>query len=516
MKLITLLILTVAQTAFTQHPRDLVSSDALAVFSIKDGATINKTIKSIKQKSGLDNPDKGVSEILSQFIKNHTAVDVSEEILFVIEPEKFGIGLKPTGMFGSMPHLVLICKPKEGSELEIVPYSGVNSSTMHEGWFIASGSNNWTPPALDGLSPILSKLPAGQSGAFIKFDKLWSQLGPMVQMTGGVLIGQRNKPGPKGVIEPETRKQTAAMSRAFRQVMKYCSKIESITASASIVGSDLETEVALALKNAEEGTIDNSSLSEMASRLVAGNVLQYAMSEDFTKFLLQFQIESLISTKSGGSYLIPVLRGMRELVDIQGDNVVAYGLDNSSGFTITALAETPDTEAYLARVPAMINKLSEQFKEDRGMQFTPMDESPTMWKVNLVGGDLVVAMMRVVFPKDTFLVFSDIGSMVSLSFGPESLHQFADGNNQTRLTRTIDAHGDISIDFAMSVDARKWAFGVMSLTTPSENLPTSKIHSSPSAQTNIVIGADTSGFVLDLKMDLLGFAKLVGDLEKSH
>lgn len=516
MKLVTLLILTVAQTAFAQHPRDLVSGDALAVFSIKDGATINKTIKSINQKSGLDYPDKGVSEILSQFIKNHAAVDVSEEILFVIEPEKFGTGLKPTGMFGSMPHLVLICKPKEGSVLEIVPFSGVNSSTMHEGWFIASGSNNWSPPAMDGLSPILSKLPAGQSGAFIKFDKLWSQLGPIVQMTGGMLIGQMNKPGPTGVIDPETRKQTAAMSSAFRQVMRFCPKIESISASASIVGSDLEAEVAVDLKNNVDVSIDNAPLSNMASRLITGDVLQYAMTGDFTKLLLEYQVDSLGSGVDLVSKLIHVLKETPELADIHADTVVAFDVDNGTGLTISALATTPDRETYLALVPTMVDQITDQLIEKSGMEFSLIDESPTVWKVNLVGDGVAVALMRVVYPRDTYLMFSELDSMITFSFGPKSHHRFSEGNNKTRLSQLIAARDDISIDFAMTLDARKLVAGLMKIPSPLFNQNEEVISSTPSAITDLVLGTNSSGLVLDLNMDLFEFAKLICDMENSH
>jgi len=508
MKLLISIVLVFTSNTLAQHPEDLVSSDALAIVSIQNASAMQGSLNSISTEY-VGTP---IVDLLSQFIKNPTSIDFSEKILLSIEPAVSADGQGQKGMFGTMPHLVVICKPKKGKTLELNNFSGVNSSTMHDGWFIAAGGNSWSPPSSGKLSPIFSELPEGQVSLMVQFGKLWSQVGPATQMVGGMMIGQMNKPGPTGIIDPAQRKQTAATSQAFRKVMQFCAKVDTLSASVSLTRGVLDSTFKVGQKNPTEVIVDNASMIEMASSLKA-KALQYAMSGDFTRSLLDLQPASLVSDLD----LFPMstmTEWMRVLATIQGDNVVMYGLEPKTGLTVTALAETSDPEEYLARVPAIIDAKSGQFSEEFQMKFTLSDKLPTTWDVSKVENTTAdLQVMNAVIPDGTVLSFAQRGKWVGFMFGPIGYEPFTKSQNKTDLSRLLLAHDDMLIAFAMTVDLRDSARGFIAIAEQADSGDVTNVASGPSAITEITLGETLDGYALEINMDLDGTVKLISELD---
>ncbi|MBC8202360.1 MAG: hypothetical protein H8E91_00865 [Planctomycetes bacterium] len=508
MKFITCIVFALTTTSFAQHPQDLVSPDALAVLSIKDAGAIQSSLKAISSTQG----GVPVDDLLSQFIKNPSAIDYSKGVLLSIEPGVIAEGQRPAGMLGAMPHLVVICKPKQGKTIQLNSFSGVNTSTMLDGWFIAAGGNSWSPPEGGKISPIFAQLPDSQVSLHVLFGKLWSQIGPITQMAGGMMIGQLNKPGPTGMIDPEQRKQTAAISQAFRKVMQFCAGVDTISAGASLNGGSLGMDFMIAQKNPSPLDVDNSSMLDMSTSM-KGGALQYAMSGEFTKMLLDYQLSSMGNNLTEFP-MIAITDGMRELADLQGDNVVMYDLDAEDGLTIFALAETSDATAYLSKVNSMMDNMTQQFADEFQMKLTPTDE-PTTWKVDMIGDDAEdLKVMNAVVPADTIISFGELGGWVGFVFGSRKVLPSVETKGGTNLSRLISAHEDVSIEFAMSMDARKFASAFMAIAEAAGTDDGSKtIASGPSAITEAVLGTDETGFKLTIKMDLAGLSKLVKEMD---
>jgi len=507
MKLLLCIVFVVTSSTFSQHPEDLVSADSLAILSIQDGSEIQTSIKAI----GTQFTGTPINDLLSQFIKNPSAIDYSQGVILSIEPS-VAAGRSPLGMFGAMPRLVVICKPKAGSALEINTVSGVNISTMHEGWFVAAGGTSWSPPESEKLSPIFSELPQGQVGLHVSFGKLWSQIGPITQMAGGMMIGQLNKPGITGVIDPATRKQTAAINQAFRKVMRFCSQVETISASLSLVKGIVDTQIKIAQKNPQSNSIDNSPMQEMASSMRT-SALQYAMSEEFTQLLLSFNLESL--GKEFDEYpMIAITEAMRDLGDLHGDNVVMFGLEEKVGLTISSLVETTDQKAYLSRAKDVINNMATQFAKDFQMKLTPSSGSNTEWTVGMLGETKEdLKMMHAVVPADTVLALRKVGDWMGFSFGAVKSNPFNENPVATDLSRLISTHENISVDFAMAMDARKLVRGLISIEKDAGLDTARNVPAEPSVKTEVVLGMNATTWILDFHSDIAGFAKLMADID---
>ena len=228
MKLQILIGLLLTSVSFAHHPGDFVPEDALAVVSFKNGDSINATLKSINDQSGLPSGAPNAIE-LTQYFENPSAVDYSSEVLIILTPTKLAEGQKPVGMFGPMPHMMVVCKAKTGQNLEIRKTGGLITSTIVDGWFIGSGADNWTPNNSGSHSPILENLPNAQVSATVDFAAVWKQFGSIGQMLGGMAIGSLNSPGPDGVITPERKKATAAASKGFKQLTKWCASVKAIS-----------------------------------------------------------------------------------------------------------------------------------------------------------------------------------------------------------------------------------------------------------------------------------------------
>ncbi len=502
------MVLALTTFSFAEHPQDLVSPDALAILSIKDARAIQSSLNAISPTQG----GSPLNDLLSQFIKNPAAIDYAQDILLSIEPGVVSEGQRPAGMFGVMPHLVVICKPKRGQTLELNPFSGVNTSTTHDGWFIAAGGNSWSPPEGGKISPIFAKLPDSQVSLHVLFKKLWSQIGPITQMAGGMMIGQMNKPGPTGVIDTQTRKQTALISQAFRKVMQFCAGVDTMSVSASLNNGSLDMEFMVARTNPSVLDVNNSGMLDMATSM-KGGALQYAMSREFTQMLLDSQLGSM--TKNITEIpIVAVPQVMRELAHLHGDNVVMYDLDIKDGLTIFALAETSDPSAYLARGKSMINEMTQQFANQFQMELTVTDE-PTTWKVNMLGKDIAdLKAMNAVVPADTILSFGELGDWVGFVFGSRKVLPFIEMEGETDLSRLITSNEDLSIEFALSMDAHKFVDTFMAIANAGGTDRRSKtIESGPTAKTEVVLGADDKGWKLRVQMDLAGLAKLMEEME---
>jgi len=212
--------------------------------------------------------------------------------------------------------------------------------------------------------------------------------------------------------------------------------------------------------------------------------------------------------------MIAVTEGMRELADLQGDNVVMYDLDANDGLTIFALAETTDAKAYLSKVSSMMDKMTQQFADEFQMELTPTDE-PTTWKVDMLGSDAEdMKVMNAVVPTDTIISFGELGDWVGFVFGSRKVLPSVETKGETNLSRLISAHEDISIEFAMSMDARKFASAFMAIAEAAGTDDGSKtIASGPSAITEAVLGTNDKGWKLEVQMDIAGISKLVGEMD---
>ena len=83
MKLCTLLVVFISQFATAQHPRDLVSSNALVVLSIQEGDTVNAIIESISDQTGYGRlDDEGfINSYLSDFLKDSSAIEDRKRVV---------------------------------------------------------------------------------------------------------------------------------------------------------------------------------------------------------------------------------------------------------------------------------------------------------------------------------------------------------------------------------------------------------------------------------------------------
>ena len=142
MKFTTLIVLTFASLITTntnaEHPRDFISGEALGVLSIRGGEGIDTLAKALGKQAGFEANEVYLANCFSQFIENANEIDFSSEVLLALEPTVVAEGQKSGGLFGPMPHLVLICKPKANSQLEANEILLPNTA-LHDGWFIATG-----------------------------------------------------------------------------------------------------------------------------------------------------------------------------------------------------------------------------------------------------------------------------------------------------------------------------------------------------------------------------------------
>jgi len=513
MKIKSIIVLLIASVASAQHPRDFVADDALSVLSIQDGNAVNAIIETIYDEQSSDAGDvRYLDMFLAQLFEDPTAVDLSHEFLVSVEPTVLAEGQRPAGMFGPIPHLVVICKAKEGRALKPLR-SMLNSSTNVDGWFIGTGSDGVTVRTKKELSPIFAFMPKAQIGNVIRFNPIWQKFGQMAQMVGGMYIGTMSKPGLNGVISPEQRNRTAAAGDAFRKLTAWCGTIENISVGVNVEDFELTTTIEVETKEQKNPTIDNGSMLEMAS-CFNNDMLHYAMSSKLTRKLMEFDTESLSLFAPYANGFPELTETMRSLAMLVGDNVVGYNLDKKNGLTITCLAEVKEQEAYLVGISKVVNELSDMLLDEYSMKLTQAD-APYVWNVSMIGSDPEdQRVMNAVVRKGNQLRFRNQGdNRVAMMFGPVAWRGFS-APHSTSLTQVIKPHAkNVDVDFAGSVDARRIVNGfadVANVANPDESI---QIPDSPSAKWSLLFGTTNSGTLIEIKTNLMGLVKLIADME---
>ena len=506
MKLQTILVLLLAPFATADLPNDLVSDDALAIVSIEGGLFESGFQQVLRATNEHEN---FVSELLVTFVEDIAAVDTSQDILLILQPTSLAEGQKPSGMFGPMPHVVLICKPKDGQQIQIKPFGTLKSSTMYEGWFVGSGSSQWSPPT-SGRASILDLLPGSQVGAVIQFGSLWSKFGPIVQMTGGMLVGGMSKPGPDGVVDPKTKAQTIAANKAFRELMLWCTKVDVISSGAAIEDYNLTFDLDISMKDGMAIEGSNANILSMAS-LLTDDMIQYAMTGELTRILMD--LDPATQGSLGSQYDLPPIPAtqLMPLAELTQDNVVAYGLNVQNGLTISSLAEVDNQRKYLSMIPDLMDSLADYFKTYYAMQLKKAKSSKNTWDMKMVGSSTAdTKVMEAVFPDGDQWSFQKRGSdRITFSIGPKSWKPFAQSHS-TPLSELIDRHDDVAIDFAMYVDARSFLYNFLEVAhSAGVSDINDRITSSPTARVSLMVGRNETSFVAELKADLLGLILLV-------
>lgn len=513
MNLKTLILLLVASTASAQHPRDFVADGALSVLSIQNGNAVNAIIETIYEESRSEYADASyLNMFLAQLFEDPTAVDLSQEFLLAVEPTVLADGQRPSGMFGPMPHLLVVCKAKEGRAL--VPLGSLlKSSEKVDGWFVASGADAISIRTKKELSPIFAQLPDAQIGNVIRFGPLWRQLGPIAQMMGGMFIGSMNKPGIDGVISKETRMQSKAARGAFQVATAWCGKVEIITVGLNIENFELTSIMEVEMKEADGVTVDNDSLMEMASYFV-DNSLQYGMSKELTLKLFALQ-QSMIGQQD---QVLPLelLEGIRFMAENSGEYVVGMNLDSTNGLAISALNDVSDQGAYLKGVSEQVTTSVAVLAEELFINLSASD-APFSWNISMKGTSAQEQqVMDSIVHKGDQLRFKKQGSdRVAMLFGPKSWRAFA-APHASSLSQVMRPHANsVAIDLACSIDARKLIAGFLHVANQETDEPM-HIATSPSARNSLLFGSTNTGMFIELKSNLLGLAKLAFELNNGN
>ncbi len=515
MKITTLLPLLLCSTIYAQHPRDFIADDAMSVLSIKNGNAINAIIETIYEKTESTSAKVEYLDIfLSQFIDDPTAVDLSSELLLVVEPTVLSEGQPPAGMFGAMPHMQIICKAKEGRTLSVSSSSWLKASTTVDGWFIASGDNKVNVRKGTGLSGIFETMPETQAGWVIRFGPLWQQFGPIAQMTGGMFIGSMNKPDLSGVISKEQRNTTASARKAFKALTAWCATIEKFSFGADIEDFVLTTTVEIESKDKSSLTIDNGSMLEMATYL-NDSMVQYAMSGDFIRQLLEIDERTFDSIASYASapptFLIS---SMRLLANAAEENVVAYGLNSKNGLTLASLINVNNQDEYLKEASTAVNSLSEQLLEEFSMKLSE-SKMPHTWDISMMGEDEENQNMMdaVVHPGDQLRLKKQGTERVAIAFGPQAWRAFG-SPYATSLSQVIRRHSkQVEIDFALAVDFRDFSTGFIEILNEINPDEQAVLSQSPSAKCSLLYGSTLGGAYVEAQLNVMGLAILFAELD---
>ena len=120
------------------------------------------------------------------------------------------------------------------------------------------------------------------------------------------------------------------------------------------------------MKNPKVISIDNTSLFDMAS-LLTDDAIQYALNKRLSRTLLNHDFTSTQDwigyEGSINGFQVNLAQSMQAFADLQNGSVVAYGLDDESGLTVSILFETPDQDAFMGRVPTVMEELSRSLLE---------------------------------------------------------------------------------------------------------------------------------------------------------
>ncbi len=512
-KILSLTVLALTSIAIAQHPRDFVPDDAMAVLSIKDGLSINSTIGTVSEQAGDAHAPNVVDAFLGQFFENPSAVDLSSEVLLIIAPTQLEEGATPTGMFGPMPHSIVICKERSGKSIEIITSSGLKTSTTEDGWFIATGADKWTTKSTKTPSPILANLPKAQIGFTMKFDAAWNQFGPIAQMMGGMAIGSMNRPGPEGVITPERKKATATVSNGYKEVTKWCATVQDISIGVDFEEYELIGNIEIDLKEGKNPTVDNRSMVEMSS-LLNDDMVQYAMSKKLLQKLIEMDLQSLSALDPSYAGPAPFMTETFKIMSmLLEDSVFSYGLDSKNGITVSSLSEVSNQDKYIEDIHTVIDEMTGFFLYTYSMELS-LTNTPNTWDVIMVGSEKEQEYMDVVVPKGDQLRFGKQGSnRIAMAFGPTSWRPFSE-KHVTPMSLVLKPHVEtVDIDFAMALDARSVLSGFADIAKTVDPEDGFSVSSSPSARCSLLFGTTSYGTLVEVKADLYGLATLVRDAD---
>jgi hypothetical protein len=122
-------------------------------------------------------------------------------------------------------------------------------------------------------------------------------------------------------------------------------------------------------------------------------------------------------------------------------------------------------------------------------------------------------MMHAVIPSDTVLAFRKVGDWIGFSFGAVNPNPFIGNSAATDLSRLITTHENISVDFAMAMDARKLISGIMAIENVAGLDPNAiTIPTTPSAKTEVVLGQNATGWMLNIQTDIAGLSTLMNEI----
>jgi hypothetical protein len=77
----------------------------------------------------------------------------------------------------------------------------------------------------------------------------------------------------------------------------------------------------------------------------------------------------------------------------------------------------------------------------------------------------------------------------------------------------ITTHENISVDFAMAMDARKLISGIMAIENVAGLDPNAiTIPTTPSAKTEVVLGQNATGWMLNIQTDIAGLSTLMNEI----
>ncbi|MBC8201412.1 MAG: hypothetical protein H8E86_05135 [Planctomycetes bacterium] len=497
-----------------EYPRDFVSGEALGVLSIRDGESINTLAKIASKQAGFDANEDVLANYLSLFIENSSDIDFSNEVLLAIEPTVVAEGQKSGGLFGPMPHLVFICKPKANRQLQLNK-SYLTTSVLEDGWFIATGGMVVNDPKTYRKSPILDNLKSKQISMSIEFGALWKKFGPIAQMTGGMLVGGLNKPGADGLISAETKKTANASRKAFGELMKFCSTLDAISLDVGIKDFKLVSNLKISTLEPTDVSVDNQAMNQMAS-LLADDMVQYGMSGELTRTLLENDFSALQSAIGYESPHILITQGMKLLSDLSNDNVVSYSLSDKNGLAIAALTQVESQKEYLAAIPNLMSEFTGLLLNEANLSATPSSKSDNTWDIAMIGSDAEdQKAMDAVFPPGDTLRFKKYGKdKISIALGPKKWKSLT-RKHASPLAKLIKQHKKVSVQFAMTINARECMFGFLNIAKKfkSSNV-TVGIKSSPSAKISMIYGKDNSGYVGQFSIDIMGIAQLSKDVSE--
>ena len=173
-----------------------------------------------------------------------------------------------------------------------------------------------------------------------------------------------------GLISPESKKTAKAASTAFSKLMKSCRTLDVITLDIAIKDFELLSNLNISTMEPLDVSGTSKMMIQMASLLV-DDMVQYGMSGELTRTMIENDFSSLQSVIDYGSLPVLITQGMKLLSDLSGDNVVSYGLSDQNGLAISALTQVENQKEYLAAIPNLMNEFTGILLNEANLSATP-------------------------------------------------------------------------------------------------------------------------------------------------